>query len=40
MVICGDDRALVIDEMQMDDGDIVVTAEAIRPRVVLGVHPS
>jgi methionyl-tRNA formyltransferase len=40
MVICGDDRALVIDEMQMDDGDIVVTMEAIRPRVVLGVHPS
>ena len=36
MVIAGDDRALVIDEMQIDDGPIETGRESLRPRTILG----
>jgi methionyl-tRNA formyltransferase len=36
MVICGDDRALVIDAMQVDDGPIDAGWGSLRPRTVLG----
>ena len=36
MVICGDDRALVIDAMQFDDGPIDAGWATVRPRTVLG----
>ena len=36
LVICGDERALVIDEMQVDDGKPVSPREVLRPRTVLG----
>ena len=36
MVISGDDRALVIDEMQIDDGPIETGRESLRPRTILG----
>jgi methionyl-tRNA formyltransferase len=37
MVICGDDRALVIDAMQFDDGSVDAGRESLRPRTILGV---
>ena len=36
MVISGDDRALVIDEMQIDDGPLETGRESLRPRTILG----
>jgi len=36
MVICGDDRALVIDAMQFDDGAIDAGRDSLRVRTVLG----
>ena len=36
MVVCGDDRALVIDTMQFDDGPIDPGWDSVRPRTVLG----
>jgi methionyl-tRNA formyltransferase len=36
MVICGDDRALVIDAMQLDDGPIDGGRDSLRVRTVLG----
>jgi methionyl-tRNA formyltransferase len=36
MVICGDDRALVIDAMQFDDGPIDAGRDSLRARTVLG----
>jgi hypothetical protein len=36
MVIAGDDRALVIDEMQLDDGPIETGRESLRSRTILG----
>jgi methionyl-tRNA formyltransferase len=36
MVICGDDRALVIDAMQFDDGPIDAGWDSLRARTVLG----
>jgi methionyl-tRNA formyltransferase len=36
MVICGDDRALVIDAMQFDDGPMDAVWDSVRPRTVLG----
>jgi methionyl-tRNA formyltransferase len=36
MVICGDDRALVIDAMQFDDFPIDAGWDSVRPRTVLG----
>jgi methionyl-tRNA formyltransferase len=36
MVICGDNRALVIDAMQVDDDPIDTSRDFLRPRTVLG----
>ena len=36
LVVCGDERALVIDEVQMEDGGIVAGRDVLRPRTVLG----
>jgi methionyl-tRNA formyltransferase len=36
MVICGDDRALIVDAMQFDDGSTEAGGDAVRPRTVLG----
>jgi methionyl-tRNA formyltransferase len=36
MVICGDNRALVIDAMQFDDDPIDASRDSVRPRTVLG----
>jgi methionyl-tRNA formyltransferase len=36
MVICGDDRALVIDAMQFDESPIDAGWDSVRPRTVLG----
>jgi hypothetical protein len=35
MVLCGDDRALVIDEMQVEDGPPGTGREYLRPRTIL-----
>ena len=37
MVICGDQRALVIDSMQLDEDPIDAGRELLRPRTLLGV---
>jgi methionyl-tRNA formyltransferase len=36
MVVCGDDRALVIDEMQFEKGEVGAGRDFLRPRTVLG----
>jgi methionyl-tRNA formyltransferase len=36
MVVCGDDRALAIDAMQVQDGPVTGGRESLRPRTVLG----
>ena len=39
LVVCGDDRAITIDQCQVDDGEVVPGREVLRPRTVLGAEP-
>jgi len=36
MVVCGDERALVIEQCQLDEGEVVAGRDVLRPRTVLG----